>query len=54
MRLIPREIVVAIRNIENLKVLECDWWSWRPEDLKVLSERCTRLEVGIYHFYIFI
>jgi hypothetical protein len=42
---IPRDIVESIRGATALTVLECDWWSWRPEDIKALLEQCTQLEV---------
>ena len=42
---IPRDVVVSIRGATALTVLECDWWAWRPEDVKALLERCTQLEV---------
>ncbi|KIJ39433.1 hypothetical protein M422DRAFT_32688 [Sphaerobolus stellatus SS14] len=41
---ISRDIVGAIRNAKGLKVLECDWWAWKPDDLKPLLEKCTQLE----------
>lgn len=42
---IPKDIVAVIRGTSALTVLECDWWSWKPEDVKSLLERCTQLEV---------
>jgi hypothetical protein len=44
---IPKDVVVIIRGAEALTVLECDWWSWKPEDVRSLLERCTQLEVLI-------
>jgi hypothetical protein len=42
---IPLAFVDAFKDALNLEVLECDWWSWRPEDLKVPLETCPGLRV---------
>jgi hypothetical protein len=50
LKAIPKDVVGVIRGATALTVLECDWWSWRPEDVKALLERCTQLEVVILLF----
>ena len=45
---VPKDIIAVIRGASALSVLECDWWSWKPEDVKLLLEKCTQLEVMIY------
>lgn len=42
---IPTAFVGSFKDAFNLEVLECDWWSWRPEDLKVPLETCSVLRV---------
>ena len=42
---IPSAFVDSFKDAFNLEVLECDWWSWRPEDLKVALETCPVLRV---------
>jgi len=44
---IPSAFVDSFNDAFNLEVLECDWWSWRPEDLKVPLEACSVLRVRI-------
>lgn len=44
---IPKDVLGAIRGATTLTILECDWWSWKPEDVKALLERCSQLEVTI-------
>ncbi|KAF8580002.1 hypothetical protein K439DRAFT_1260283, partial [Ramaria rubella] len=44
LKAIPKDIVTAIRGATALIVLECDWWSWKSEDIKILLERCIQLE----------
>ncbi|KAG8895698.1 peroxin, partial [Tulasnella sp. 417] len=43
---VPREVLKALTEDEATEItcLECDWWSWSAEDLKVLLERCTKLK----------
>ncbi|KAF8513016.1 hypothetical protein BU17DRAFT_95752 [Hysterangium stoloniferum] len=44
LKVIPKDLVAAIKEATALTVLECDWWSWKPEDVKTILERCTQLE----------
>ncbi|KAG8872041.1 peroxin [Tulasnella sp. 331] len=30
---------------QELETVTCDWWSWAPDDVKVLLEKCSRLRV---------
>ena len=45
---IPSAFVDSFKGAFNLEVLECDWWSWRLEDLKVPLETCSVLRVGYW------
>ncbi|KDQ10051.1 hypothetical protein BOTBODRAFT_68789 [Botryobasidium botryosum FD-172 SS1] len=40
---IPKDVVKRLKEAKALEVLECDWWSWKPEDVKELLEGCTKL-----------
>lgn len=43
---VPREVLKALTEDEAAEItsLECDWWSWSAEDLKVVLERCSKLK----------
>ncbi|KZO98875.1 hypothetical protein CALVIDRAFT_596483 [Calocera viscosa TUFC12733] len=40
---IPPEVVESFKG--TIRVLECDWWLWKLEDLRTVLEHCPRLEV---------
>ncbi|KZT57706.1 hypothetical protein CALCODRAFT_268901 [Calocera cornea HHB12733] len=40
---IPPEVVDSFKG--TIKVLECDWWLWKLDDLRTVIERCLQLEV---------
>lgn len=42
---IPSDVVEAIREMPSLVNLQCDWWSWKLDDVKALADKCTKLEV---------
>ncbi|GJJ06162.1 hypothetical protein Clacol_000351 [Clathrus columnatus] len=44
MKPLSSEVLEAIREMPSLISLQCDWWSWKPDDVKALSEKCTQLE----------
>ena len=41
----PREFLNKVKDARSLTKLECDWWSWSIQDLKVVLESCPNLEV---------
>ncbi|KAG8899877.1 peroxin [Tulasnella sp. 403] len=46
LRPVPRDILRFLyESGGELKSLECDWWGWGPEDLRVVLEHCPSLEV---------
>lgn len=47
LRPVPRDVLKALTESEatEMTCLECDWWSWSADDLKVVLERCTKLKV---------
>ncbi|KAG8968397.1 peroxin [Tulasnella sp. 419] len=41
---VPREIMRMLVDNPGITTLECDWWSWAPDDLKAILEHCPNLE----------
>lgn len=44
--LVPANTVHSLQSAKQLRLFECDWWSWRSEDLKTLLENCPSLHVS--------
>ena len=43
---VPNELVKHLQmEGKGLMRIDCDWWSWSPEDVKNLLESCPRLQV---------
>jgi hypothetical protein len=41
---VPRHVLDKLRDSNSLRILECDWWAWRPFDLKEVLEDNPDLE----------
>ena len=41
---VPRELLDRLKDSNVLKILECDWWAWKPLDLKEVLEDNPELE----------
>ncbi|CAE6440152.1 unnamed protein product [Rhizoctonia solani] len=43
-KLVPKDMVDALRECNKVQHLECDWWAWGVDDLKDLVEGCVNLQ----------
>ncbi|KAF9507087.1 hypothetical protein BS47DRAFT_1489049 [Hydnum rufescens UP504] len=41
---VPRDVLDKLRDSNSVRILECDWWAWRPFDLKEVLEDNPDLE----------
>ncbi|KZW00325.1 hypothetical protein EXIGLDRAFT_761936, partial [Exidia glandulosa HHB12029] len=42
---LPSDLAVSLKAAKRLEVLECDWWTWSSENLKVVLDSCNKLQV---------
>ncbi|EJD52710.1 hypothetical protein AURDEDRAFT_181254 [Auricularia subglabra TFB-10046 SS5] len=40
----PSGLAFSLREAKSLETLECDWWAWKSEDLKVVLDGCHKLQ----------
>lgn len=41
---LPTGFAPSLREASSLETLECDWWAWKSEDLKVVLDSCHKLQ----------